>query len=401
MTSSFPYNPVLKQRILAVVADAPSGSLDALQAMERIRQEYDWSVEPGNPFPNMKAVRNWQKRMQDLSGVMASQGLLVTPTDEVWTLTQSGRTIANGLAEDATCLEYERGRRAEIWEAINTLGGPSGIERMAVWKLGLRGDNREVFSDRRETAIPYAPDGIAVSILRTDRIYDDQDPILGVTHNYPRSGREHRDQSDVHALRAAHEARLPVFVITRGTNPIESRLVRRGFIEDMDDARRAFWVAFNGDEDYQPVQDHESEFDETDTTSNTSFGLRRHRPNQTRFAFQVFKRYGQVCAVCGVNTEGIVQAAHIIPKKHHGSDDPRNGLALCANHHLAFDQGYWAISPETPHTLHARKTGPTLEVLGIVKSDLMHLPLVPHVKALTWMWNVWSDVHTLPDPGNG
>ena len=39
-----------------------------------------------------------------------------------------------------------------------------------------------------------------------------------------------------------------------------------------------------------------------------------------------------------------VEAAHIYPKKEGGSDDDRNGLALCKFHHWTFDTGWISVT---------------------------------------------------------
>jgi hypothetical protein len=57
-----------------------------------------------------------------------------------------------------------------------------------------------------------------------------------------------------------------------------------------------------------------------------------------RFSRRVIDAYDGLCAMCGLDV-GLVQAAHIYPVSAPGSsDEPWNGLALCANHHLAFDR---------------------------------------------------------------
>jgi hypothetical protein len=43
----------------------------------------------------------------------------------------------------------------------------------------------------------------------------------------------------------------------------------------------------------------------------------------------------------------LLQAAHLRRKAEGGSDHPRNGLVLCALHHLAYDRGLWAIEPSS------------------------------------------------------
>lgn len=67
----------------------------------------------------------------------------------------------------------------------------------------------------------------------------------------------------------------------------------------------------------------------------------------TRFSGQVLDAYGRVCAMCGLGIS-LVQAAHVLPVAVPGSTDRvSNGIALCANHHLAFDRFLIAIHPRT------------------------------------------------------
>ncbi len=61
--------------------------------------------------------------------------------------------------------------------------------------------------------------------------------------------------------------------------------------------------------------------------------------------------YEDTCAICrlAVRTERgqtLVDAAHIIPFSESQNDDPRNGLALCKNHHWGFDHGWFSLSDE-------------------------------------------------------
>jgi putative restriction endonuclease len=84
-----------------------------------------------------------------------------------------------------------------------------------------------------------------------------------------------------------------------------------------------------------PVLTNESELKKTTIIS-------RARP--AAFRIKVRHAYKNHCAICGLSrfsASGFpeVEAAHIFPKEKQGSDDPRNGLALCRLHHWAFDNG--------------------------------------------------------------
>ena len=61
------------------------------------------------------------------------------------------------------------------------------------------------------------------------------------------------------------------------------------------------------------------------------------------FRRRVLTAYSFHCAVCGVQLK-LVEAAHIIPVNHdNGTDETRNGIALCALHHKAYDQALITI----------------------------------------------------------
>ena len=73
------------------------------------------------------------------------------------------------------------------------------------------------------------------------------------------------------------------------------------------------------------------------------------------FSRRVIEAYAGVCAMCGLDV-GLVEGAHIYPVSAPGSQDEIwNGLALCANHHLAFDNHRVAVNLETSEILVHRE----------------------------------------------
>lgn len=69
----------------------------------------------------------------------------------------------------------------------------------------------------------------------------------------------------------------------------------------------------------------------------------------------VTRAYDYRCAACGLRVcldDGrmLVDAAHLIPFAETRDDDPRNGMALCKNHHWAMDQ--FLIAPGTDKAWH-------------------------------------------------
>jgi HNH endonuclease len=70
-----------------------------------------------------------------------------------------------------------------------------------------------------------------------------------------------------------------------------------------------------------------------------------------RFSRRVIEAYGGLCAMCGLGV-GLVEGAHIYPVSAPAApDEPWNGLALCANHHLAFDRHLVGVDPESSEVL--------------------------------------------------
>jgi predicted restriction endonuclease len=84
---------------------------------------------------------------------------------------------------------------------------------------------------------------------------------------------------------------------------------------------------------------------------------------RARFGQEVVEAYGGRCALCGLNF-GLVEGAHIYPVQAPASTDAVwNGLALCGNHHAAFDRHLLWIQPDR----RSVKIHPTL--LSAVSKD--------------------------------
>jgi hypothetical protein len=76
-----------------------------------------------------------------------------------------------------------------------------------------------------------------------------------------------------------------------------------------------------------------------------------------KFRSDIVTAYGGVCAMCGFNFS-LVSGAHIYPASAPNSlDKVWNGLALCHNHHAAFDKHLLYIEP----TSRVIRRHPTLE----------------------------------------
>jgi putative restriction endonuclease len=77
----------------------------------------------------------------------------------------------------------------------------------------------------------------------------------------------------------------------------------------------------------------------------------RKRPRSRRFSEEVLEAYSHRCAVCRLEIRleeetFLLEAAHIYWHQYGGSDEVTNGLALCRNHHQAFDKGAYTVDEE-------------------------------------------------------
>ncbi len=284
--------------------------------------------------------------------------------------------------------EQERQRRATMWERLVAQGGPTGVRPTLLRDLGIYGGAQGIWVDKERTAAD-SEHGVTVGILHTGSSYADDLADDGVIYHYPKTRRPGRDTSEVTATKEAGRRQLPVFVTTYPTPNSNLRDVRRGWIEGWDDRAAIFLVSF---EETPPEvfivepADDETGFSLTDASQNPQVPRAvRERRGQQRFKFRVLRRYGAECAVCGLSVMETLDAAHLRPKKKRGSDDPRNGLVLCASHHRAFDADLFAVEPETL-AIQSRDRGPTLVDLQITRESLTHLPRSPHADALRWRW---------------
>lgn len=72
----------------------------------------------------------------------------------------------------------------------------------------------------------------------------------------------------------------------------------------------------------------------------------RRKVRDARFRRNVLAAYSHRCCMCGLQLD-LLDAAHIVPVEHrHGTDEVKNGLALCALHHRAFDHALVGIQTD-------------------------------------------------------
>jgi len=73
----------------------------------------------------------------------------------------------------------------------------------------------------------------------------------------------------------------------------------------------------------------------------------RQRLHQRSFRLRVLRAYRDRCALCRLQHQQLLDAAHIMPDADPlGAPVVPNGLALCKLHHAAFDQNFIGIRPD-------------------------------------------------------
>lgn len=280
-------------------------------------------------------------------------------------------------------IEDERKRRQDMWRKLSQRGGSKGADPQLLRELSIYGGQQGIWVDKKVTGA-LAQSGVTVSLMHRGHRYSDDLDEDTLLYHYPQTGRRTgRDQAEIDATKACKDLQLPLFVVAGNSSDPKTRDVFLGWVHDWDDDARQFLV----------ILADEPPGDEPLDTIETPFELTKHtrpprceataRPGQPRFRFLVFKRYGARCAVCDIDVPALLDAAHICPKNAGGTDDPRNGLVLCANHHRAFDNGLFSIEPVSLR-ISFNTAGPTSSELGIERSDLTHLPFQPHNDAVQW-----------------
>ena len=283
-------------------------------------------------------------------------------------------TVVESLTSpEPDAVAEERERRAAMWQALLQAGDPDALLPSVLQDAGAYGGGRGIWTDKATTSGIGGAEAVAVSVLHTGSHYADDLSDEALLYHYPETKRPGRDAMEVEALKAAHRLRLPIFVILKEG---KQRSVSPGWVTDWDDPSKLFLVEFNeaevsptGTLEPPVLYGHKSG---KKTTAKT-------RPNQQRFRMSVLKRYGPCCAVCDVAAPELLEAAHIIPVGSDGSDDPRNGLVLCRNHHRAFDLGLFCIDPSGAVVI-ADSAGPA--DIGLRKLSLAALPQQPAPEAL-------------------
>lgn len=153
------------------------------------------------------------------------------------------------------------------------------------------------------------------------------------------------------------------------------------------------------DQDLEILEDITENPDEVNDTKISSVTVDRQtavvsvkkKIRDNSFKLRILTSYSNRCAFCGIQLK-LIDAAHIVPVQHDGTDETSNGIALCALHHRAFDRNLVTFNAEY-QIIYSKQQFDKLKEIGLdggadkFVSDLravIHLPPTitdrPHVE---------------------
>lgn len=255
------------------------------------------------------------------------------------------------------------------------------VENTDIRSNGIKYGQRNIISKK----LPSIGEEVTLSILSTGKDYSDKLSETSLEYDAQNTTIKGKDENEISWMCAAMNYKIPIFVVIGNKSDGSKRRVFIGLIKDYDNDRHKFLIDLLDkfpefiDSDLGVKQNQPEDFHPYELEHDDKKQLVKVRRNQTKFRYGVLKRYGTICSVCNFNIEEAIEAAHIIPKGSKGSDDLRNGLPMCANHHRLFDANYFAFDEKT--NIIMRK-GIDAGKLGISRSDLKHLRNSPHPNAI-------------------
>jgi hypothetical protein len=296
-------------------------------------------------------------------------------------------------------VQAESLRRRRMWHRLQEAGGPTGIRPQLARDLGIYGSQAGIWTDKAQTdGLGPAGGRVAVCVYPIGDRYPDDLSSGAMIYKYPDTGRPGTtDAAEIQATKNAGRLGLPIFVELRHEGDQSLRDIRWGAVADWNDEASEFLIRFREElKDLTPKTRRSA-----DGPGRRPFQLAEERPEskspspdrpgQKQFRFDVKRRYGLRCAVCDQSVEALLEAIHVRDRSESGSNDPRNGLLLCRNHHKAFDEGLFGIHPGSG-AICVRKEGPSAEELGVERGHLStKTQKEPHPEALRWAWDQWTD----------
>ena len=282
-------------------------------------------------------------------------------------------------------IQDEIDRRMSLWKLFSSKPvGHINFQKNLYDKKIMRGE-RGIYRNINQTKL-IIPNhcGITVAIRHTAGKYDDKITAENMIYSYPITMRKNHDLGEIEATKTCINNNIPISIILDGIDS-KHKEVKLAWVVNSDDLNKKFLLEFSPPSSTTSVPIKPSTtrapFKLTGKAGTKIKSTVSIRPEQNKFRFEVLKRYGKKCGVCKSISEEVIQAAHVRPKSKRGSDDDRNGICLCANHHIAFDKGLFSIDPTTLEIVKKSKN------LKIEETKLTTATgKIPHLDALEWKW---------------
>lgn len=254
---------------------------------------------------------------------------------------------------------------------------------------------RGIYRDLSKTKKHSFKDGICQSVLDTGRKYDDVLTDTHLTYYYPETSHKSRDLGEINSLKNSQKFNIPIFVVLGLGKDKTKKELRLGYVQRHNDIQRSFLISFVADLNKKvlPIDDIIQPQIEDESQDQLFVNNRERKKrisssrgnNQPKFSSDVFHYYQNQCAVCDIKY--FLDAAHIVPVKDKGSDNKRNGIILCKNHHKAFDDGFFKINP---NNFKIEIIKEDKSVLNIKKNNLNHLINKPGKMYLEWRYKKYK-----------
>lgn len=213
-------------------------------------------------------------------------------------------------------------------------------------------------------------DGAALSIkqVRPSRPgrfapYEDRDLADGLfAYKLERSGR------DNHYLAEASLRRIPL-ILFRGVADSRYETIFPVYVESIDQTNHVAVVRIDDEPGF--AGSIETPYDKLvgliaePIAREYAPVMQNARRHQRAFRRRVLLAYGFRCALSGLPIPQLLEAAHIIPDGLGGEASVRNGIAMSALHHLAYEQNMIGIDPDgiihVSEAVRATQDGPLLD----------------------------------------
>lgn len=169
--------------------------------------------------------------------------------------------------------------------------------------------------------------------------YQDEVHVDGTTIDYDFAPHDHQN---AYVKRAAEQNLPLIYLVQVKAKPDpEYMVVSPVFVTGWNDRARKFQVRF------EPIALSSDRVSEANPIEQRyGLCLMRARLHQAHFRREVLTAYRNRCAVCELRVRPLLDGAHITPDSADGEPIIQNGLAMCANHHRAFDRKILRVTPE-------------------------------------------------------